>query len=103
MYDEPLSPNEGACCGEAETPHEEGACVRYAMNRYRYRQMRGMFKICDELLSTYVACLRYMVNRNRHMRGVFKMYGEPDRQMVDDLSFGAFHLFGYFGVYRIYQ
>ena len=50
------------------------------MNRYRYRQMRGTFKLYDELLSTYVACLRYMVNRNR---GVFKMYGEPDRQMAE--------------------
>ena len=49
------------------TPNE-GACVIYAMNRYGYRQMRGMFKIYDELLSTYVACLRYMVNRNRSMR-----------------------------------
>ena len=47
------------------TPNE-GASVRYAMNRYRYRQMMGRFKIYDELLSTYVACLR------------LKIYGEPE-------------------------
>ena len=38
MYDEPGSPNEGACLryrtNKQESPNE-GACLRYVMNRYR--------------------------------------------------------------------
>ena len=59
IYDEPESPNEGACLrymmkDEAEA-RNEGACLtKYMMSRNR--QMRG-------------ACLRYMMIRNRQMRG----------------------------------
>ena len=42
MYDEPESPNEGACLryktNKPESP-SEGTSLRYVMNRYR--QMRG--------------------------------------------------------------
>ena len=52
MYDEPESPN-------------EGACLRCMINRNRH--MRGPY-------------LRYMMNRNRQMRGggVFKIYDDSE-------------------------
>ena len=45
MYEEPLSPNEGACCGKAEWPHES---ARFTYMLSRNRQMRGVFSMFDE-------------------------------------------------------
>ena len=46
----------------------EGACVRYLMNRNR--QEGGVCKIYDEPESPHEGvCFRYMVNRNRQTRG----------------------------------
>ena len=50
-----------------------------------------MIKIYDELLSPNVACFRYTVIRNPHMRGVFKRYGElesPNEGCMRYLKFG---------------
>ena len=56
-------------CDEPSSPNE-GACLRFAMNRSR--QSRGVFKIYDERESPnkgggVFMCLRYVVNRTRHM------------------------------------
>ena len=38
-----------------------------------------MFKICGEVEPPHEGeCLRYMVSRNRQMRGVFSMFDEPE-------------------------
>ena len=48
----------------------------YMVNRNR--QMRGVFKIYDEPESPNEgACLRYMMKRNRQITGQFTIYDEP--------------------------
>ena len=88
-------------CDEPEPPNE-GACLRCVMNLDRQTGLaqwgeRGVFKICDEGgFKIYDdepeapqegacvfepeshkggrgACLRYVMNRSCHMRGVFKI------------------------------
>ena len=73
MYVEPESPNEGACLSYTTISAEakspkEGVYFRYVLNRNR--QMRGQFTIYDEAESpTEGACFRYMMIRNRQTRG----------------------------------
>ena len=56
IYDEPLSP-------------KEGACSRYMVNGYR--QIRGVFKIymLNRKRQKRGPCSRYLVNRKRQKRG----------------------------------
>ena len=65
-YEEPESPN-------------EGACVRYMMNPNR-QMGGGVGRVSDpESPNEGAACVRYMMNRNRQMKGgVFKISDEPE-------------------------
>ena len=83
MYKEPESPN-------------EGACLRYVMNRYHQvwsrvqtvqnilgagttKRVGGVFETHGEPESPQEgACIRYMVNRHLRMRGVLNMYDFPE-------------------------
>ena len=56
-----------------------GACLRHVVNLIRQSKRWGAFKIYGEPESPKLkdgACVRYMVIRNRTMRGVFRICDE---------------------------
>ena len=56
----------------------EGACLRYMMNRIAKRGGVLQIQMLNRQSPNKGACLRYMMNRNRQMRGRVLRHVEPE-------------------------
>ena len=78
MYEEPKSPKGGGMLNIYGEPgwSHEGVRLRYMVSRNR--QMRGVLNMYDEPDAKRGARLTCMMSRYRQMRDMFSMYDEPE-------------------------